>query len=121
MPYEGEFAGYRALQRLVEAERVKQLVARARVHIPDSDPDQEISPQPLPEQDLELPSFVVAIDGSNHEVPVRNGYPGASLGYLTVASVLLDLERIDQLDECRPVNPSALSLKRLYSVRPSRG
>ena len=52
-----------------------------------------------------LPVFVVAIDGSWAEVDVRNGYPGAKVGYCTVASVLLDLLKIEQLDASRPVDP----------------
>jgi hypothetical protein len=52
-----------------------------------------------------LPAYAFAIDGSYAEVDVRNGYPGAKVGYVTVASVLLDLKRIDELDEDRPVDP----------------
>jgi hypothetical protein len=52
-----------------------------------------------------LPAFVVAIDGSNAEVNVKNGYPGAKVGYCTVASVLLNVKEMDRLDEQRPVDP----------------
>jgi hypothetical protein len=52
-----------------------------------------------------LPHYVVAIDGSNAEIDVRNGYPGAKIGYCTVASVLLDLAEMTRLDEQRPVDP----------------
>jgi len=31
MPYEGEFAGYRPLQRIVETERVQGLLRKSRV------------------------------------------------------------------------------------------
>jgi hypothetical protein len=57
--------------------------------------------------DLELPEFVVAIDGSSAEVPVKNGYPGARVGYCTVASVLINLQMLDKLDEQRPIDPVA--------------
>jgi len=46
-----------------------------------------------PAPDYDLPAFVVGIDGSNQEVEVKTGYPGARVGYLTVASVLLNLAR----------------------------
>src|SRR5262249_2176536 len=45
------------------------------------------------------------MDGSWAEVDVKNGFPGAKIGYVTVASVLLNLARIDELDLHRPVNP----------------
>jgi hypothetical protein len=106
MPYEGEYAGYRALQRLADADRVKQLLSRARAFTPSSASPLP-TPQTAPTAPPTLPEFVVAIDGSHAEVEVRNGYPSAKVGYLSVASVLLDVAAIDALDEQRPVDPSA--------------
>lgn len=104
MPYEGEFAGYRSLRRIVETERVQHLLKRSRVYRPDS-AGGRLLPQPAPAHRNLLPEFVVAIDGSNAEVAVANGYPGANVGYCTVASVLLNLREIDRLDEQRPIDP----------------
>jgi NurA domain len=104
MPYEGEFAGYRALRRIAEAERVKQLLHRAKVA-------QTRTTRPLPTPPMvadssePLPDFVVAIDGSYNEVDVKIGYPGAKVGYCTVASVLVNLKEMDKLDVNRPVDP----------------
>jgi len=103
MPYDGEFAGYRALQRIAQTERVKNLIGKARVYRPPSSP--RPSPPSAPPPPAKLPDFVVAIDGSNAEVPVENGYPGAHVGYCTVASVLLDLALMAHLDEQRPADP----------------
>lgn len=104
MSYEGEFASYRPLHRIAESDRVKSLLVRSRVFRASDN-----GPVPLPAQaptpEAPLPEFVVAIDGSNTEVDVRNGYPGAKVGYCTVASVLVNLKRIDLLDEARPVDP----------------
>jgi hypothetical protein len=103
MPYEGEFAGYRPLQRIVETERVQSLLRKSRVFL--TSVASTISPKAAPVPSHELPSYVVAIDGSNAEVPVRNGYPGAKVGYCTVASVLLNLAEMSRLDRSRPVDP----------------
>ncbi len=105
MPYEGEFAGYKPLQRIAETERVKNLLKKSRVFVPDSAGVPSLVPKLPPEVSTPLPIFAVAIDGSWAEVDVRNGYPGAKVGYCTVASVLLDLLKIDELDAARPVNP----------------
>jgi hypothetical protein len=105
MPYEGEFAGYRPLQRIVETERVKNLLRKSRVHVPSAGGVPTLVPKAPPSPSTPLPIFVVAIDGSWAEVDVRNGYPGAKIGYCTVASVLLDLAKVDQLDAARPVDP----------------
>src|SRR5260370_40985951 len=105
MPYEGEFAGYRPLQRIVETERVKNLLKKSRVHVPSTTGGLNLLPKASPNASTPLPIFAVAIDGSWAEVDVRNGYPGAKVAYCTVASVLLDLAKVDQLDASRPVDP----------------
>lgn len=106
MPYEGEFAAYRALQRVAETERVQQLLRRAQVYIPGAS-GPAVVPSIPPTVEGPLPEFIVAIDGSSQEVAVKTGYPGAKVGYLTVASVLLDLGAVDQLDAARPADPVA--------------
>lgn len=105
MPYEGEFAGYKPLQRIAETDRVKSLLKKSRVFVPEVVGAPALVPKTPPEISTPLPIFAVAIDGSWAEVDVRNGYPGAKVGYCTVASVLLDLLKIDQLDAARPVDP----------------
>jgi hypothetical protein len=105
VPYEGEFASYRPLHRITETERVRQLLGRARVLPPH--PEAAARPVAAPPAPHPLPDFVIAIDGSHAEVDVRNGYPGAKVGYCTVASVLLNLREMDQLDQARPVDPKA--------------
>lgn len=105
MPYEGEFASYHPLRRIVETERVKQLLSRCKVCSREDTTLPVVQPSLVSECTDALPRLVVAIDGSNTEVPVVNGYPGAKIGYCTVASVLIDLALIDELDTDRPVDP----------------
>jgi len=105
MPYDGEFAAYRSLKRLADAARVQQLLGRAKVCVPTV--SAAAVPQSPPSGKEPPPEFIVAIDGSNQEVAVETGYPGAQVGYLTVACVLLDLGTIDRLDSARPVDPVA--------------
>ena len=104
MPYEGEFAAYHALHRLADTERVKQLLRRAQVYTAAT-AGPSLIPETAPEASESLPEFIVAVDGSRQEVAVKNGYPGAQVGYLTVASVLLDLTAIERLDQERPADP----------------
>ncbi|MBW8010487.1 MAG: hypothetical protein FVQ83_04480 [Chloroflexi bacterium] len=109
MPYEGEFAKYRSIRRLVENERVKGLLCRAKIKNKSTE---TYSIPTIPASDI-LPSqwqpeLVLAIDGSHQEKNIENGYPGAEVSYVTVASVLMDVAKIKQLDENRPVDPLAL-------------
>lgn len=106
MPYEGEYATYRPLHRIVESERVKNLLSRSK---PLTAANVSNKPKPVETpkrlESIRMPRFILAIDGSNAEVDVRNGYPGAKVGYCTAASVLIDLQLTGELDKNRPVNP----------------
>ena len=106
MPYEGEFATYRSIRRLNESERVKELLGRMKINDLSQDeatlPTIKISDaRPSKWQ----PNFVLAVDGSYQEVPIKNGYPGAEIGYVTVAAVLMNFKKIRELDFQRPANP----------------
>lgn len=106
MPYEDEFAHYKPLKRIVENEEVKALLGRARQLPPSSEcaPLPTISLASL-KPSVWTPDFVLAVDGGRSEVSVRNGYPSAAIGYITVASVLLDVAKMRRLDAQRPVDP----------------
>lgn len=109
MPYEGEFAEYRSLRRLVENRRVQELLGQ-RMKVRDYDSGEPSVPlHKVPLSDLEpgfwQPDLLLAVDGSNSVVEVENGYPGAEVGYVTVAAVLINLRKIKKLDEHRPVDP----------------
>lgn len=107
MPYEGEFAGYKPLARIANSERVQNIVGRCKKRVPDEGPS-DVEPLMAEVQPSGwLPDLVLAIDGSYHQLPVENGYPGAELAYLTVASVILDVKKQRELDRNRPVNPLA--------------
>ena len=65
VPYEGEFAGYRSLRRIVETERVKDLLGKARtLEAEHPSAVSQVEPVPAPNADTRFPDFVVAIDGS---------------------------------------------------------
>lgn len=105
MSQEGSYATYQPLRRIVETERVQQLLRRARV-LPPPPASEDIAPNRPPAARPSLPAFVLAIDGSHTEVDVRNGYPGAKVGYCSVASILLNLAEVERLDAQRPVDPT---------------
>lgn len=106
MPYQGEFAKYRSVRRIVENEHVKTLLRRSAIR-GDSQDKSELSTvktTDIPPSQWQ-PELVLAIDGSHQEVPVENGYPGAEIGYITVAAVLMDVAKIKELDLQRTVDP----------------
>jgi NurA domain len=106
MPYEGEFAMHRSIQRLVNSPLVQELRRRCKIaptHGQESATAQ-IPQEAVPRSDW-LPDWIIAIDGSHLEIPIRNGFPGAEVSYLSVASVMLNVKRMRELDERRPVDP----------------
>lgn len=106
MPYPGEFAKHKSIRRLVENERVRNLLSRAKIRNGSQD---ESSLPKIPLSELRpsrwQPKLVVAIDGSYQQDKVENGYPGAEVGYVTVAGVMLDIEKMRNFDKQRPVDP----------------
>lgn len=115
MPYKDEYASYSSLRRLVDSAEVQALLRRSRVSPPkqDSAPVQAIRLSDLPHNNW-LPGYVLAVDGSCLESPVNNGYPMAALGYITVASVMLDIAKLTRLDIERPIDP--VKFRELESV-----
>ena len=109
MPYENEFAHYKSLKRLADSERVKSLLGNYQVQNPSLDDEPAVPLNIKNRDELETsqwkPDWVLAIDGSHHEVPIKNGYPGAEASYLTVASVLINAARTRELDQQRPIDP----------------
>ncbi len=118
MPYENEFAQYRSIRRIVENDRVKKMLSRSVVKHEDA------SELPLPQIDINdlrpsewQPELILAIDGSHQEEKIENGFPGAEVSYVTVASVLIDIAKMRKLDEHRPVDPKAFrTIQKVDSV-----
>lgn len=106
MPYEGEFAQHQSIRRLTQSEKVKQLLGGYRVSELTSSADHL---NELTQVDLDstgwLPEWVMAVDGSYLPITIENGFPGAEAAYVTVASVLINVAKIRELDKSRPVNP----------------
>lgn len=106
MPYEGEFASAKSLSRIASSEHVQQLLGS--YGIKERRPDEPDAPKLItlaaPPSEWQ-PELVLAVDGSHAEVKIENGFPGAEASYITVSSVLLDVEKMRQLDAQRPVDP----------------
>jgi len=106
MPFEGEFAQYKSVKRLVEDTRVNELLGRYRVKQSGMQDGSAFALRmPVVEPSGWLPKWVIAVDGGFSPRPVDNGFPGAEVGYVTVASVLLDVELLRSLDQPRPIDP----------------
>jgi len=102
MGFEGEFASYEPFRRLRESEKVQALEKRFRIRTSEEETNNIESfltkKTDLSETSLQ-PDLVLAIDGSFQTAKAENGFPGAEFGYITVASVLLNLKRMSELEK----------------------
>jgi hypothetical protein len=108
MSFEGEFASYEPLRRLLDSEKVKALQNRLKIRQQEEQTEDLegsiVKKSDLVESNLK-PDLVLAIDGSNLAAKAENGYPGAEFGYITIASVLIDLKLIGELEKKEFVEP----------------
>lgn len=109
MGFEGEFASYEPLRRLLDSDKVKVLESRLRIRKQDESDEQDFESSITHKKDLNespiQPDLVLAIDGSNIAAKAENGFPGAEFGYITIASVLIDLKLIKELEKVDFIEP----------------
>jgi len=102
MGFKGEFASYEPLRRLRESEKVQALEKRLKIRQKGENSESFesaiIKKSDILESTIQ-PDLVLAIDGSFQVVKAENGFPGAEYGYITIASVLLDLKKMNELEK----------------------
>jgi len=109
MGFEGEFASYEPLRRVLDSKKIKELQGRMRLQ--STEPFYEtiktslIHKNDLPKSGNIQPDLVLAIDGSHLEGHPEKGFPGAEYGYITIAAVLIDLKLISQLEKKDIIDP----------------
>ena len=105
MPFQGQFAQYGPINRVLGSVAVTELLSRCRVY---RSADAQESAK-LIRADVTpsgwMPHYCIAVDGSFQEVPINSGYPGAHVAYVTLASVFIDIAKLEKLSQQRPVNP----------------
>lgn len=91
MPYANEFAQHKILGRFTENPEVKRLLETCNEPVYQEDGQ-------IPIQTVERrnwrPRYVVAIDGSHHEIAYDKGFPGAELSFISVANVLINVDKL---------------------------
>jgi len=102
MGFKDEFASYTPLRRLHESEKVQAFVDRLKIRQRDED-EEDFERLITKKSDIcdstMQPDLVLSIDGSSQPRKVENGFPGAECGEVTVASVLLDLKKVRELEK----------------------
>jgi hypothetical protein len=102
MPNEGQLADGKTLRRFQHDPRLEEVLGELERFQP-----QGLTPPPIAgvKPSGWLPEHVIAVDGSFHELPLTNGFPGSQLCYYSIVSVLLELANMRELDAVRPISP----------------
>lgn len=105
MPFDRETASYGPLRRILQSDKVRRLHQRFTL-APLPSKDNTTSPLVTPRgTTTRLPSVVLGIDGGYFRAEVKNGYPGAEIGYITVAAVLILLDKLHLLAKADIIDP----------------
>lgn len=107
MPFENERAGYAPLRRILQSEKVRRLQARFRLVDPTDVPADAVQPmtKQLRDESVRRPDLILAIDGGYAPAEVNTGYPGAEIGYVTVAAVLILLDKLREVSAADIIDP----------------
>ncbi len=111
MPFQGETAGYTPLRRIIENPHIDDLIKGW--HIQKREPLEDVFDfntycQGKQTSSTNVPDLIVAIDGSRLESNVENGFPCATVGYVTIASVLLDMSKMREVESSDFIDPIAV-------------
>jgi len=108
MPYEGEFASKTAHSEFLRNPDIQGFLGQCEYLTPPSDEEAQAMADRFsepPSTDNNLPSFVVAVDGSSYESSIDDKLPSTKVGYIKVGAILIDLDKYGSLRVGKFVDP----------------
>src|SRR5689334_3750038 len=107
---EGSFISgqsYEPLRRLLSNSKIQEIQTQIRVKNTTEAINWDEQTFKLNELDQSEwhPKLLIAIDGDYSKSIVENGYPGAEIGYITVSSVVILLDKVRELEKSEFIDP----------------
>lgn len=102
MPFVNEFAQHKILGRFTENPEIKKLLENFKE--PEY-PEDERACGCMIERNQWKPRYVVAIDGSHQELQYDQGFPGAELSFISIATVLIKVEKLIEASSKTTIDP----------------
>lgn len=98
---------YEPLRRLLSDSKIQEMQAQVRVENKFEEPNWDEVTINLNELDQSSwePNYLIAIDGDYSKSKIENGYPGAEIGYVTVSTVVILLDKVRALEGEQFVDP----------------
>jgi hypothetical protein len=112
MPYEGEFASKSAHSDFLRNPDIQGFLKQCEYLTPPSEKEAQSIIDKFSEPlstDTSLPSFVVAVDGSNYESSIEDKLPSTKVGYIKIGALLIDLSKYNSLRVDKFVDPFRVS------------
>jgi len=98
---------YEPLRRLLSDSKIQEIQTQIRIRNTSEIINWE--EQTLKLVDLESstwqPKLLIAIDGDYSKSLIENGYPGAEIGYVTVSTVVILLDKVRELEKSQFIDP----------------
>lgn len=103
MPNEGQLADSKSLRRFEHDPRLQQVLSELEKR--KTGAGVQLPTKSTTKPSGWLPEYVIAIDGSLHELPLKDGFPGAQICFYSIVSVLLMIAKMREADKNRPIPP----------------
>lgn len=105
----GQISGssYEPLRRLLSDSKIEEL--RSKIKIRGEFEKTNWNEETIPAGEIEKtgwePQLIIAIDGDYSKQIINNGFPGAEVGYITVSTVVILVDKLKELENSRFVDP----------------
>ncbi len=98
---------YEPLRRLISDKKISELrsIIKVRDSIQEVDWNENTTPLLSLEQSFWEPKLIIAIDGDYSKQTIINGFPGAEVGYITVSTVVILIDKLKEFETSRFVDP----------------
>ncbi len=98
---------YEPLRRLLSDSKIREIQTQIRVNnvTEKTNWDNETIKLSELEQSSWQPKLLIAIDGDYSKSKIENGYPGAEIGYITVSTVVILLDKVRELEKSKFIDP----------------
>lgn len=100
-------SSYEPLRRLLSDSKMEEL--RSKIKIRNSSEDFNWKDKTISISEIEQsgwnPQLIIAIDGDYSKQTINNGFPGAEVGYITISTIVILIDKLKELEDSRFVDP----------------
>jgi hypothetical protein len=98
---------YEPLRRLLSSSKVQEIQSQIRIRNVTNDIlwDEHTTKLTSLNQSSWQPKLLIAIDGDYSKSKIENGYPGAEIGYITISTVVILLDKVRELEKSQFIDP----------------